>query len=274
VGTVWVVGSLNVDAVVHVLRHPQPGETVLGGPIEQVFGGKGANQAVAAVRAGASVRMIGRVGHDEAGRGYLRQLTAFGVDVTGIVTDPDAPTGIATIAVAAGGENTIIVSPGANGAVSAADLAPLSDAAAGDVVLFQLEIPLEVVARAMVLAHERGARVVLNAAPFAVLPAEILALADPLIVNESEAADLEASGVAAPSLLVTRGADGSAWGPIVEPATRAETVLDTTGAGDTYCGTLAASLAAGADRAAAMRAAAVAAAASVGWPGAQPPRPS
>lgn len=273
VGTVWIVGSLNLDAVVHVERHPRPGETVLGGAIESLFGGKGANQAVAAACAGARVRMLGRVGDDDAGRAYLRQLRAFGIDVSGVVTDAVAPTGVATIAVAADGENTIIVSPGANGEVVVGDLGPLDESRPGDVVLLQLEIPLEVVAEAVRRAHDRGARVVLNAAPFAAVAHDALALADPVVVNESEAADLAASGATAPSLLVTRGAAGSVWGDAIEPAARAQSVVDTTGAGDTYCGTLAAALAAGADRASAMRTAALAAASSVGRRGAQPPAP-
>ena len=268
--TVWVLGSLNVDAIVRVTRHPAPGETVLGGPVELRFGGKGANQAVAAAVAGARVRMIGRVGEDADGRAYRDRLASFGIDVTGVRTDPSAATGRAAIAVDAAGENTIIVSPGANAAVSRSDLDALGDLGADDVLLVQLEIDLEVVAEAVRRAAQRGARVVLNAAPFAPLPAAVLALADPVVANEAEAAELAASGAVPVQLLVTRGAAGSAWGDVEVAAERVEQPVDTTGAGDPYCGALAAALAAGAGPADAMGAAAAAAARSVTWLGAQP----
>jgi ribokinase len=273
VPVVWVLGSLNVDAIVRVARHPLPGETVLGGPVEARFGGKGANQAVAAAVAGADVRMIGRVGDDADGRAYRERLAAFGIDVAAVRVDPSAATGRAAIAVDAAGENTIIVSPGANAAVGQEDLVALEGIAPEDVLLVQLEIDLEVVARAVRLAATRGARVVLNAAPFAPLAAEVLALADPVVANEAEAAELAATGDVPVQLLVTRGAAGSAWGGIEVPADRVEIPVDTTGAGDTYCGALAAALAAGADPAEAMRRAAAAAARSVTWLGAQPDRP-
>ncbi|HEY8317272.1 MAG TPA: PfkB family carbohydrate kinase [Amnibacterium sp.] len=268
--TVWVLGSLNVDAIVRVARHPAPGETVLGGPVELRFGGKGANQAVAAAVAGADVRMIGRVGDDADGRAYRDRLASFGIDVAAVRVDPSAATGRAAIAVDAAGENTIIVSPGANAAVSRADLDALEDLAPADVLLVQLEIDLDVVAEAVRTAAQRGARVVLNAAPFAPLPAAVLALADPVVANEAEAAELAASGAVPVQLLVTRGAGGSAWGEVEVAADRVEEPVDTTGAGDTYCGALAAALAAGVGPADAMRAAAAAAARSVTWLGAQP----
>src|SRR4051812_37885070 len=167
-----VVGSLNVDSVVAVDRHPKPGETVLGGDVHSLWGGKGANQAVAAARAGASVAMIGRVGEDISGDGYVERLRALGIDVTGIGRDAERGTGHAAIAVAADGENTIIVSPGANARVSVADLAPLSDLRRGDVLLVQLELDVDVVAEAVRRAAAGGARVVLNAAPYADLPAD------------------------------------------------------------------------------------------------------
>ena len=211
--TVWVLGSLNVDAIVRVARHPAPGETVLGGPVELRFGGKGANQAVAAAVAGARVRMIGRVA-DADGRAYRDRLASFGIDVHAVRTDPSAATGRAAIAVDPAGQNTIIVSPGANAAVSRADLEALEGLAAEDVLLVQLEIDLAVVAEAVRAAAQRGARVVLNAAPFALLPAEVLALADPVVVNEAEAAELAASGGVPVQLLITRGAVGSAWGDV------------------------------------------------------------
>jgi ribokinase len=275
VGNVWIMGSLNVDAIVRVERHPAPGETVLGGPVETRFGGKGANQAVAAARAGARVRMIGRVGDDEEGRRYRDHLARFGVDVSGIRVDGGAATGRAAIAVDAAGENTIIVSPGANAAVGMDDLAGLEGIRPGDVLLLQLEVDPAVVAEAARRAADRGARVVLNLAPFTIVPDDLLELADPVVANETEAAALAALGGSPGNLLVTRGAAGSTWGDRTEPAAHVERVLDTTGAGDTYCGALAAALAAGRRPAEAMRAASKAAAESIAWPGAQPepPRP-
>jgi ribokinase len=274
VPTVWVLGSLNVDAIVRVERHPLPGETVLGGPVETRFGGKGANQAVAAAVAGAAVRMIGRVGDDADGRGYRERLAAFGVDVRDVRLDPGAATGRAAIAVAADGENTIIVSPGANGKVGAEDLGPLEGVGAEDVLLAQLEIDLETVAAAVRMAASRGARVVLNTAPYAALPGEVLALADPVVANEAEAAALAAAVAQPVQLLVTRGSAGSEWGDLRAPADPVDAPVDTTGAGDTYCGALAAAFAAGAGPAEAMRAAAAAAARSVTWLGAQPDPPA
>lgn len=262
---VWVLGSLNVDVVVRVARHPAPGETVLGDDPATTFGGKGANQAVAAAAAGASVRMLGAVGQDAEGGAYRDRLDAFGIDTTG-VRQVDGVTGRALIVVAEDGENTIVVSPGANAAVGQEDLEALQPAP-GDVVLLQLEVALDVVAEAARRADRAGARVVLNIAPFAALPPDVLDLADPVLANEGEAAEL----VARPrELLVTRGAEGSTWGDLALPAAPVAAVIDTTGAGDAYCGALAAALAAGADRAAAMRTATAAAATAVSRRGAQP----
>jgi ribokinase len=269
VADVWVLGSLNVDVVVRVQRHPAPGETLIGGDPATAFGGKGANQAVAAAAAGAHVRMIGAVGDDAEGRAYRERLATFGIDVHAVRVVP-GPTGRAFIAVADDGENTIIVSPGANAAVGEEDLRALAAIAAGDLLLLQLEIGLEVVAEAARIATAAGARVVLNVAPYADLPREVLALADPVVANETEADLLAAAGGAPGELLVTRGESGSSWGDLAVPADPAEAVVDTTGAGDTYCGALAAALAERLDREPAMRAAAAAAARSVEHEGAQP----
>ncbi len=266
----WVVGSLNVDLSVEVAHHPAPGETVLGGPVVTAFGGKGANQAVAAARAGAHVRMLGRVGDDAEGRDYVRRLRAFGIDATGIGTDSGVPTGRALIAVADGGENTIIVSPGANAAVDASDLRPLEEVRAGDVVVVQAEIPAPTIDAAVAAVRAVGARVVLNLAPMQAVAQATLDAADPLVVNDSESAQLEALHLTAHTVLVTHGAEGAEWDGVHVLATRADRVVDTTGAGDTYVGALAAALADGADRADAMRRAADAASVSVGWAGAQP----
>ncbi|MFD1715512.1 ribokinase [Amnibacterium flavum] len=269
-GRVVVVGSLNIDSVVEVERHPAPGETVRGGDLQQLFGGKGANQAVAAALAGAEVAMIGRVGDDEMGRRYLDRLTRLGIDVTGVRIDTGSVTGHAAIAVDSHGENTIIVSPGANARVSTDDLALLDSTGPGDVVLLQLEIDMTAVGEAVRRSVHRGARVVLNLAPYSDVPAEWLEAADPVVVNEHEAALLERAGLSASSLLTTLGGEGSRWGDNAVPADLVDDVVDTTGAGDSYCGTLAARLAAGDGPDTAMRAASAAAGASVRWMGAQP----
>jgi len=267
-GRVVVLGSLNLDLVVSVARHPAPGETVLGGALRRFFGGKGANQAVAAAAAGAPTSLVGRVGDDEAGRAYVARLAALGVDAAGVTADPAATTGHALIAVDGAGENTIIVSPGANGDVGDPEAATaVAGLAPGDVLLLQLEVAPGVVAAAARAAAAAGARVVLNLAPYADVPADLLDLADPVVVNEHEGARLAA---APPSLLVTLGAAGSRWGPLEVPAAPVPDVVDTTGAGDAYCGTLAARLALGDGREAAMRAASLAAATTVAREGAQP----
>lgn len=270
-GRVIVLGSLNVDLVTSVETHPSPGETVLGNGLDRYAGGKGANQALAAARAGADVVMVGRVGADEGGTLYRNRLQDDGIDVAHVHVDPDQATGHALIVVSEDGENTIVVVPGANEAVTEDDLAPIH---AGDVLLMQLEIPLGTVAAAARIAHERGARVMINTAPYATLPPDVIALADPLIANEHEAialADADAGEVPA-SLLVTFGAHGASWDGVEYPAHTVPThrVRDTTGAGDAFCGTLAAALARGEDRAEAMDQALAAGARAVQHHGAQP----
>lgn len=268
-GRVVVLGSLNVDLVVDVQRQPRPGETVLAhGDPRRFAGGKGGNQAVAAAASGAPVTMVGAVGDDEGGTAYLRRLREHGVDVGCVRTVAGVATGQAWIAVDDAGENAIVVIPGANGRVEADSLPDLGP---DDVLLVQLEVPIATVARAARAAHGRGARVVVNAAPYAALPGDVAALADPLVVNEHEAVQLGESGVVPGSLLVTFGAAGCAWdgeqfhGSPVD----ASEVVDTTGAGDAFCGALAAALAMGADRATAVAAAMAAGAETVRHPGAQ-----
>jgi ribokinase len=264
-GRVVVLGSLNVDLVTRVERHPSPGETVLGDGLSRLAGGKGATQAVAAAAAGASVVMVGAVGSDEAGAAYLARLRARGVDVSQVVVRAGEPSGTALIVVSVDGENSIVVVPGANAVVTWPDL----DLAPGDVLLTQLEIPLEAVAAGVRAAAAAGARVVLNVAPYAELPDDVLDLAEPVVANEHEASQL---GAAPRSLVVTRGADGATWGSMRVPATPVPgaEVVDTTGAGDAFCGALAAALAAGDDEETALRAAVSVGAAAVRHEGAQP----
>jgi ribokinase len=270
-GRLVVLGSLNVDVVTRVERHPKPGETVMGTGLERLAGGKGANQAVAASAAGAAVVMVGRVGSDEAGSAYVARLSALGIDVAAIRVEPGCTTGHAFITVDDAGENSIVVVPAANAAVVLDDLDVLESVGPGDVVLLQLEVPLEVVTAAARRASARGARVVLNLAPYAALPPDVLALADPLVVNEHEALLLADSEGVPASLVVTFGAAGAAWdgdqltGPVVDQLE----VLDTTGAGDAFVGALSAALVAGSGRHQALQAALAAGAEAVRHIGAQ-----
>jgi ribokinase len=270
-GRVVVVGSLNVDLVTHVERHPKPGETVFGSGLERLAGGKGANQAVAASVAGASVALVGCVGSDEAGSAYVARLLALGVDVSAVRVQPDCPTGHALVTVDEAGENSIVIVAGANAAVAVEDLDVLGSVGPGDVVLLQLEVPPAVVAAAARRASARGARVILNLAPYAPLPPDVVAFADPLVVNEHEALLLADSEALPASMVVTFGAAGAAWDgdQLIGPEVEGPEVLDTTGAGDAFCGALSAALAAGAGRREALRAGLAAGADAVKHLGAQ-----
>jgi ribokinase len=271
-----VVGSVNRDLVVHVDHHPVPGETVLGTGHETMPGGKGANQAVAASRLGADVAFVGRVGADDAGASLSDAFEADGVDTAHLIVDPSAPTGLAVIVVDEAGENSIVVSPGANAAVSGVDVAGASAVLmAATVTLLQLEIPVETVEAAVRAA---GGIVVLNAAPAVDLPAGLLETVDVLVVNESELEELAGSrdpvaarGLPVPVTVVTLGADGArvirADSDVAVGAPRVD-VVDTTGAGDTFCGALAVGLDGGLTLEAAVERATVAGALSVTAPGA------
>ncbi len=288
---VLVVGSLNQDLTVPVPRHPRPGETVLGGDLALHPGGKGANQAVAAARMGAAVRMIGRVGADAFGRGLVENLKTEGVDVSGVRALEDAPTGTALIAVGPGGENAIVVSPGANARLRPEDLSP-AEFASARVLLLQLEVPLDTVLEAARLGKEAGARVVLNAAPARALPEALLARVDLLVVNEHEAATLlkaapaETPGAAlalarrlsrqVPAAVVTLGEKGLAYAGQEDSGTLPAfpvQAVDTTAAGDAFAGALAAALAEGAALPDALRVGAAAGALAATRPGAQPSLP-
>ncbi|WP_413452600.1 ribokinase [Georgenia phoenicis] len=283
-GRVVVVGSANVDLVVPVPRHPAGGETVLGGALERHPGGKGANQAVAAARAGgADTTFVGALGQDDSGKLLHSSLAAAGVH-TDLVARVTEPTGTALISVTPDGENTIIVAPGANSAVTVGP-EQAARVAEADVVLAQLEIPLEAILAAAA-ARRTGALLVLNAAPSRELPEELWNAVDVLVVNEHEAADLAgaddgtepaelASALLArvPAVVVTLGGEGCLVAERDDethhvPAFPAEPV-DTTGAGDTFCGVLAAALAGGAALADAARLAGAAGALATTAPGAQ-----
>lgn len=271
-GRVVVIGSINVDQVAVVAQRPRPGETVLALGHQQLAGGKGANQAIAAARAGAEVMMVGCVGNDAGGAAYRERLAAHGIDVSTVRVSPTLPTGTAYITVDEKSENTIVVVAGANGEVGndwPEGFPALTDA---DVVVLQLEIPLGAVARAAELAREAGARVIINTAPYAELSPRTLALADPIVANEHEAMALADSGAGVGSLLMTLGAHGAVWDGVgaAAHAVPGGQIVDTTGAGDAFVGALAAALAAGAPRDEALNAALAAGAEAVTYAGAQP----
>ncbi|MDT3397816.1 ribokinase [Streptomyces sp. B1866] len=269
-----VVGSANADLVVRVDRRPAAGETVLGSDLAVHPGGKGANQAVAAARLGARTALLARVGDDAYGRMLLDSQRAAGVDTVGVLVG-GAPTGVAVITVDPAGDNSIVVSPGANARLSPGDARAASGLlAAARVVSFQLEIPLETVATAVRAARASGSgpRVVLNPSPPAALPSDVLAACDPLVVNEHEARALLADPAGRPARTGRRGAGTPAgWAAALlarGPRSVAVTLgaagalvadrhgaahipgvpvaaVDTTGAGDAFTGALAWRLALG-----------------------------
>jgi len=194
---VLVVGSLNMDLVVRAPHMPIPGETVIGSDFRTIPGGKGANQAVAAARLGAEVTMIGRVGDDDFGRAQLRNLGELGIDTTYMIVDPEAATGIALITLDASGQNSIVLAPGANMRLTKEDINAARGAIVqSDVLVLQLESPLEVVMYAIDIAHAEEVKVILNPAPARSIPKETLARLDCLIPNESETALLTGIEVA------------------------------------------------------------------------------
>lgn len=257
---ILIVGSINMDLVVRVPHSPQPGETVLGGDFETFPGGKGANQAVAAARMGGEVTMIGRVGTDDFGDTLIQGLVEDKVKTTHVIKDPNAPTGIAMIAVAADGENIIVVASGANLKVTPEDVniaRPLMRET--DILLMQLEVPLETVSEAVELAAAYDVPVVLNPAPAQPLPSSIYENVDVLTPNQSELAmltgeedidkgieKLRAWGVK--NLVITLGINGArvVTDKIDKHIPAHEiTAVDTTAAGDAFNGALAVALAEG-----------------------------
>ncbi len=291
-----VLGSANLDLVVEVDTIPVPGETVLAGDLRRIPGGKGANQAVAAARLGRRVAMIGRLGDDDAATTLRSAMAAAGVDTTWLLNTDGTPSGTALIAVGADGDNAIVVSPGANGRVSTSDVesaAPVLGAAA--VVMLQLEVPLEAVAAAV--RHARGT-VVLNPAPApsSMLPDELLDGVDVIVPNQTELATLAgyaglsaigevdpdtavalARGLPVTAAVVTLGAAGAM---VVTPADATHVPapevkpVDTTAAGDAFCGALADALVDGADLVRAAEWAVRVGAAATLRPGAQPSLPT
>jgi ribokinase len=257
---ILVIGSLNADLVVRAPRFPAPGETIQGQDLATLPGGKGANQAVAAARLGANVAMTGRVGKDSFGSALIENLKQNHVDVTHVVRDDVAATGTAVIVVDSQGQNSIVLSPGANGKVTSADVEPdsFSDA---KLLLLQLEIPLETVLSAARYAKEKGLRVLLNPAPACLLPDELIALADFVLPNESELSLLTGQAVSdvrsaetagralvareAKNVIITLGANGALIvnkdGAKHVPSFNVR-VVDTTAAGDAFIGGFAVAL--------------------------------
>ncbi|MEH0818663.1 MULTISPECIES: ribokinase [unclassified Micromonospora] len=247
---VVVVGSANMDLVGTGPALPRPGETVLGSDFVTVPGGKGANQAIAAVRAGASCAFLGAIGSDAFGVTLRARITAAGVD-TGQLRVVYGASGVALVMVNAAGENAILVTPGANTAFTGLTAGELDAVREADVLVAQLEIPVETVTAAAVAAREAGARVILNASPARQVPAELLAAVDLLVVNEPEARALTGRGREEPRALLdlvpravlTLGGEGAWYGDrdgtdVPVPAVEVD-VVDTTAAGDAFTAALA-----------------------------------
>jgi ribokinase len=268
VARVSVLGSINLDLVVRVPNLPRPGDTVVGDRLLHFHGGKGANQAVAAARLGAQVRMLGRVGNDGFAEELLRALAEDRVDISGIARDAEEPSGAALILVEKGGQNTIAIALGANARVGAAEVERLgAGLESDDVLVLQLEVPLDTVRAAAEAGRRAGAKVVLNAAPVQPgLALSALPEVDVLVVNEGEASLLsgrevgdlpsaEAAGAAlsraAGAVVVTMGAQGSVlWesGKAVRVEAHPVLAVDATAAGDAFVGAVAYGLAAGYSR--------------------------
>lgn len=289
---ITVFGSVNMDLIATTVRLPQPGETVAGTGFVTAAGGKGANQALAAQRAGSSVRMVSAVGKDGFAEPALALLKEAGADLSG-VKPVDEPTGTALILVGGDGENMIAVVPGANGTVTAADAdAAVAAMDASDILMMQMEVPAAAVEQAFKAAKARGIRTLFNTAPLTGEAIRLARSASILVSNETEfelligrkdltaEARIEAMrGLHAETgqtLVVTLGAEGvvalhegtllTSTGLTIEP-------VDTVGAGDTFCGYLAASLDQGMPFATALRRAAVAGSLACLKPGAQPAIP-
>jgi len=290
---VVVIGSSNTDMVVKCASIPKPGETTLGGEFAMFPGGKGANQAVCASRLGAEVVFVARVGNDVFGERAIAGFEEAGVDTSFVVKDPVHPSGVALIVVDEHGENAIVVAPGANGALMPDDVDRASEAIANaDVVVTQLEIPVETVAHAVKLARQFGTKVVLNPAPIRPLTRELLADVSVLVPNQHEAAGLlgktefeKMDPSEAASELLALGVDGlvmtlGSRGAIVAdansikevPALKVD-VVDTTAAGDAFTAALSCGLAEGKTLVEAAQFASRVAAISVTRLGAQPSMP-
>lgn len=244
--SIVVVGSLNVDHTLRVPRIPAPGETLTSSSMLTCFGGKGANQAVAAARAGGRVALIGCVGVDDFGKRYIEALKGEGIDTSGVLRS-ETPTGSAFIAVDDAGENSIIVNPGANYAITVADIEKHASLICGaEALLLQLECPLPVVRRAAEIAREAGVRVILNPSPLSEAFLTERFEVDVLIVNEGEAERItpnrELKEAMCGHLIITRGAGATlsiTQEGLAEMQPPSVVPVDTVGAGDTFAGAFA-----------------------------------
>ena len=270
-----VLGSINMDLRVRAPRLPMAGETILGSAFATGQGGKGANQAIAAARAGAEVTMIGATGDDAFGVELVQALTAAGVDSAGIRRLAGS-SGIAVITVDDSGENTIVVAPGANGRLtelSAADIATIQDV---ELLILQLEVPLNTVTAAAEIAAAAGVAVLLNPSPATPLPPKLLASLTVLVLNQGEAQTLGKNTLAAvPHLITTLGSAGARYrGPAGEEIVAtppAVDPIDTTGAGDAFTGAFAVAWLTGNDPTSALAWACAAGALATTKPGASAP---
>lgn len=289
-GHILVVGSINMDLVVRVPRHPQIGETILGGSFATFPGGKGANQAVAASRLGVKVKLIGRVGQDAFGQVLLEMAARDGVDTSFLIRDPEAASGVALITVDHAGRNTIVVAAGANARLTPDDVISAEAAFQGaSVLVMQLEIPLPAVEKSIQLARSYGSKIILNPAPAQPLPSEMLSAVDYLIPNQNELALLAGSAdgldgsiralqqQGVDCLIVTLGEEGVL---VVQgsqrwhiPAHRVVAV-DTVAAGDAFVGAFAVAIAEGHSLLEAAEWGNAAGAVAVTRPGAQPSLPN
>lgn len=258
-----VIGSMNTDMVINCERIPLPGETVLGGKFMMNSGGKGANQAVAAARLGGNVYFIAKSGNDLFGRRAISQYQEDNINTDYMVADPEQPSGVALILVDKKGENSIAVASGANGALSPGDIDAASELIADcKILLMQLETPVETIAHAARLAHRQGKKVILNPAPACSLSDEMLGNVDVIIPNETEAALLsgieitseedarraahEISRRGIQTVIITLGSKGSLvkdGDEFYHVPCRKVKAVDTTAAGDTFCGAFAVALA-------------------------------
>lgn len=292
--SILVIGSSNTDMIVRTERIPRPGETLLGGEFLTAAGGKGANQAVAAARAGGEVAYLARIGSDMLGDQSLAGWQKEGIDTTHVSRDPKAPSGVALIFVAANGENSIAVAGGANLKLTPALIRKAAPAIRSTrTVLMQLETPLQSIQTAAQIAAKAGVRVILNPAPAQKLPAALLRLIDVLTPNETEAelltgirirSEKDAAKAAAAlqkagarHVIITLGSKGAlvvehGAAPQLVPAFEV-TPVDTTAAGDTFNGALAVALGEGRSLVEAARFASAAAAISITRLGAQPSAP-
>lgn len=293
-GKIMVIGSSNTDMTVFTQRHPEPGETVLGGHFRMGAGGKGANQAVAARRLGGDVSFVCKVGPDLFGDNAIRHYRDEGLDVSGVMRS-DSPSGVALITVDASGENSIVVASGANADITVEDIESIrGQIEQASILLLQLEIPVPAVSRAAEIAHRAGVYVILNPAPACSLPEDIFDCISLIIPNRTEMhmltgyepSDAESADAAFKKMhsmgirdiILTLGSEGC----IVDQQDRSERIaiparkvkaVDTTGAGDTFCGALCVALSEGGNLVEAAEFATCAAALAVQRPGAQESAP-